>query len=317
MPLDDRIRSAADIALADLAARWDQDLRAVVAQLVTEALEGCDEALAAARRDIHEQATADAERQLALAEARVRATMDEAVRNARTEERAKAAGEMQHLIEAEMAALTRLLESVRGLDGATSLSDVLNVLGDSAGREAARAAVLVVKNERLIGWRLCGFGAPDAQPKAIDMNLNDSGVVARAVATGRPAASAAGEGASGPGFAPLPPDRMGLAVPVIVGGRVVAVVYADSGTTEGREQAVPSGWPEAIEMLARHASRCLEALTVQKTARQQSPRFWVPGGGRQNVTSGAAPTTRVAQTASTQTTSTRGPEELAPPGVMT
>ena len=57
---------------------------------------------------------------------------------------------------------------------------------------------------------------------------------------------------------------MGLAVPVIVGGRVVAVIYADGVTLDGHERAVPSGWPEVIEVLARHAGRCLEALTTQR-----------------------------------------------------
>jgi hypothetical protein len=72
--------------------------------------------------------------------------------------------------------------------------------------------------------------------------------------------------AAGPGFEKIPSDRMGLAVPVVVGGRVVAVVYADAVTLDGHERPVPSSWPELIEVLARHAGRCLEALTVQKTA---------------------------------------------------
>ena len=314
MALEDRIRSSAETALVELAARVDHDLRAIVEQLVTVALEEREEALSAARREMHEQATADAQRQIETAGARVRATMDEAVRDARHDERAKAASEMQHLVEAELAALTRLLESVRELDGATSLSDVLDVLGQSADREASRVAVLVVKNERLMGWRLSGFGAKDSQPKTIEMSLNDSGVVGLAVATARPATSRGGEGVARPEFALLPADRMALAVPVIVGGRVVAVVYADSVTADKREHAVPNGWPEVIEMLARHASRCLEALTVQKTASPQSPRFWVPGAVRPNAAPGGVGVegTRVAGA-----TSPSGPSGPAPPDVTT
>jgi hypothetical protein len=81
-----------------------------------------------------------------------------------------------------------------------------------------------------------------------------------------------------PAFAELPENRMGLAVPVIVGGRVVAIVYADSGR-DGDEHTVPSGFPEVIEVLARHAARCLEALTVQKAATAVSPRLWAPPAG--------------------------------------
>jgi hypothetical protein len=54
-------------------------------------------------------------------------------------------------------------------------------------------------------------------------------------------------------------------MPVLVGGRVVAVVYADD-VTDNPEQAVAGPWPEAIEVLARHAGRCLEALAAQKVA---------------------------------------------------
>jgi hypothetical protein len=105
----------------------------------------------------------------------------------------------------------------------------------------------------------------------------------------------------GPGFETLPPDRMGLAVPVIVGGRVVAVVYADAVTLDGHERHVPSSWPELIEVLARHAGRCLEALTTQKT----TPRIQPPS-------SAAGPTS------STGATSAQGASSAppAPPSAM-
>jgi hypothetical protein len=327
MSLDDRIRTSVDAALTELSARVDKDLRALVDQLITVALEERDEALIVARRAALDEAQADTQQQIEEAEARVRATIDEAVTEARADERTKTAIEVRKLVEAEaeqkmheaaaaadarmkmaladadakattalhqsvnearvrereaeMAAVTRLLESIRGLDGATSLSEVLDALGQAAGREASRAAVLVLRNERLLGWKLSGFGARDAQPKGIDLGLNDSGVIGLAVGTARPVTTRDSQtAAEGPIFAHLPADRMGFAVPVIVAGRVVAVVYADS-MSEGKEHAVPSGWPEIIEVLARHAARCLEALAAQKAVSPPSPRFWVPTSGKQ------------------------------------
>ena len=98
------------------------------------------------------------------------------------------------------------------------------------------------------------------------MPLTDSGVIGLAIGAARAVTTRDSQGAGvGPGFETLPQDRMGLAVPVIVGGRVVAVVYADAVTMDGHERHVPSSWPELIEVLARHAGRCLEALTTQKT----------------------------------------------------
>jgi hypothetical protein len=225
-------------------------------------------------------AAADARMKMALTDAEAKATarLHESVNDARVRQR-----------EAELAALTRLLESIRGLDGATSLSEVLDALGQAAGREASRAAVLVLRGERVLGWKLAGFGARDAQPKGIDLSLAESGVIGLAVGTARPVTTRDSHtAAEGPGFAHLPSDRLGFAVPVIVGGRVVAVVYADS-VSEGREHAVPSSWPEVIEVLARHAARCLEALSAQKAVAAPAPRFWTAGASKQAPDAGAQP----------------------------
>jgi len=52
---------------------------------------------------------------------------------------------------------------------------------------------------------------------------------------------------------------------------VVAVVYADAVPFDGHERPLPGTWPELIEVLARHAGRCLEALTNQKAALRTPP----------------------------------------------
>ena len=201
------------------------------------------------------------------AEARARAILADAQARAADELQAAVASARVKERETEMAGVTRLLESVRGLDGATTLSEVLDALALAAAREAARAAVVVLRGERINGWKLSGFGPRDAQPKMIDLPLSESGVIGLAVGAARVVTTRDSQtAAAGPGFEKIPGDRMGLAVPVVVGGRVVAVVYADAVTLDGRERAVPSSWPELIEVLARHAGRCLEALTVQRTA---------------------------------------------------
>jgi hypothetical protein len=203
---------------------------------------------------------------VANAEARARVILADAQARAADDLKAAVAGARVKEREIEMAGVTRLLESVRGLDGATTLSEVLDALALAAGREAARAAVVVLRGERINGWRLSGFGPRDAQPKLIDIPLSDSGVIGLAIGAARAVTTRDSQTAAvGPGFERIPPDRMGLAVPVVVGGRVVAVVYADAVTLDGHERPVPSSWPELIEVLARHAGRCLEALTVQKT----------------------------------------------------
>ena len=59
----------------------------------------------------------------------------------------------------------------------------------------------------------------------------------------------------------------------------------DAVTLDGHERHVPSCWPELIEVLARHAGRCLEALTTQKTA---TPKIQPPGAAGATGATGAA-----------------------------
>jgi hypothetical protein len=309
MSFEERVRSTVDQALAPLiqqlldvaAAEREDAIRAARVTIFQEAEEASqarvadaearvraqmDEKIAVAREEIRDTATREIRKQLEdEIEKKMRDALEAAeqrMRIALADSQAKAADDLKAAVadarvkerEIEMQGVTRLLESVRGLDGATSLSEVLDALALAAGREAARAAVVVLRNDRIQGWKMSGFGARDAQPKSIDLSLTESGVIGLAVGAARAVTTKDSQSAGiGPGFETLPQDRMGLAVPVIVGGRVVAVVYADAVTLDGNVRHVPSSWPELIEVLARHAGRCLEALTSLKTA---PPRITTP-----------------------------------------
>jgi hypothetical protein len=61
-----------------------------------------------------------------------------------------------------------------------------------------------------------------------------------------------------------------VALPITVGGRVVAVLYADEPPADVLSAA--SRWPATLEVLARHASRALEAMTVQQATGLSLPR---------------------------------------------
>lgn len=291
MALEDRIRTSVDQALQSLVTDLLSIHQDETTRQISEATEDLRAAEERTRMDLEMQladalasraaavedavrAAVDAERERLLADAaqQARALSDErdaAVSEAEARGRATATANLDAAraseLEAEIAGLVRLVESIRGLDGATSLSEVLDALALAAGRETTRAAVVVVKGDHIVGWRLSGFGARDAQPKSIDLPLAEAGVIGLAATSSRAAMTGTGD-AQGPGFEPLPADRAGMAMPVLVGGRVVAVVYADGVTGEAPDQTIPSPWPEAIEVLARHAGRCLEALTAQKVA---------------------------------------------------
>ena len=119
-----RLQAAMDQAVA--AAR--DEGRAVVATELRRDLDiECDARLA----DAHKSAETRLSQALAEAEARAAEAMKASVAAARARER-----------EAELASASRLLDSVRGLDGAASLSEVLDALALAAAKEAARAAVV-------------------------------------------------------------------------------------------------------------------------------------------------------------------------------
>lgn len=261
MPLEDRIRPSVDAALVELTGRVEQDVRAIVQHLIGAAIDERDAEVRRVRDTTLREAAEDTRRQVAEAEAQ-----------ARVRER-----------EAEMAAVAQLLESVRTLDAATTLTEVLDGLAQTTARETERAAVFVVRNERLVGWRVIGFGAHDAQPREIEIGLDEINVLTAAVAVAHSVTTRQAN-AHSPAFASLARERMGLAVPVNVGGRAVAVVYADSAALHAHDHQSPSGWPEVVEVLARHAARCLEALTVQKTVSAVTPRFWMQAASRPGAT---------------------------------
>ena len=79
-----------------------------------------------------------------------------------------------------------------------------------------------------------------------------------------PAGRPAGSADRPPSFAHLSEDQQALGVPVLIGGEVMVLVYADDANTEGRSMLSQCG--EVIELLARHAGRCLEALTAERAA---------------------------------------------------
>jgi hypothetical protein len=174
---------------------------------------------------------------------------------------------------AQLTANERMVDAFRSIDNARSLTEVLDALASSARREAERVAVLLVRGGNLRGWRFNGFGALDEQYD-VTVSSGDAGAIAEAARTGTAvsADSAAAAGAA-PSFADLPPGRELLAVPVLMSGQVVAVLYADQGADL---EVANLTWPTTLELLARHAARCLEAITAFRAAQVLTERPEMP-----------------------------------------
>jgi hypothetical protein len=223
--------------------------------------------LAAVRADLSSFVQVDREAAVADAAHKTRTSADkelsqrveDAVIRAGTDARAEVAANRN-------AAADRLVEAIRAIDGAHGLSEILDVLIAAAGAEVGRAVIFLPQGTTLKGWRLVGFDALGAAGLDVELLFADGGMIAEASETARliPLNPGSPRATLLPAFVDLPEQSRALAVPLVMAGQVFAVLYAD----EGNNDAVVSDdtWPAAIEVLARHAARALEAITASKLA---------------------------------------------------
>jgi hypothetical protein len=128
-----------------------------------------------------------------------------------------------------------LVEGIRSIDNARSLSEILDALVISAARVASRVAVLLARGGEWRAWRTSGF---DHEPD-----------VAALVAMASDASDSRGR----------------VRLPIAISGEIVGALYAEDGRLA------------ALEILARHAARCLESMTAFKTARALARQDQHPG----------------------------------------
>ena len=188
--------------------------------------------------------------------------------------------------EARVDTLERLLGAVRRIDDSTTLTGILETLAQGAAVQTSRVVLLMVDGDTLKPWSVHGF-AIGQEPR--ETPIGTSGLLTATVAlkqTSFVKPLIAREIAT-PGFMQVPVGHTGLVVPLIVGGEVVAVLYADDvGATEVREDAPV--WTEEIDLLVRHAAIRLENLTSVRTAEVVGHRGDVVGGpGHDPVRDGA------------------------------
>jgi chromosome segregation ATPase len=154
---------------------------------------------------------------------------------------------------------SQLVDAIRALDEAATLSDVLSAAVRGAAEQAPHAAVFVLQGTELREWPVAGVAPVAAGPLRSDGR--DAGVIAEAMRRSQPAATDA-YGSTAPSFASIPSDGLALAVPLVLGGTPVAVLYAD-GPGEGM---TPGTWQDNVQILGRHAAACAASITAVRTA---------------------------------------------------
>ncbi len=281
-------RVAAEVAQARGDA--EQRMAAGIAEARAEAERRMAAEIADARTDAEHRVVAesmrarvDAEQAAAEAAASLRREMEQALADERTKSRhaidaeraraERALADARGMLEAERRRTTeafetarqgsesldspRLAAALRAIDGATTLTGIIRAVVRAAAAEAPRATLLIVNGPQLDEWT-----APDIPSLAagtMRVDGREAGFLNAVLQRGEPVAS--GAGLLAPFFAGLPPDRRAYAVPFMLGGQPVAVLYADEGKTgEAR-----SGWMDAVQILGRYAAAAASCITAQRT----------------------------------------------------
>ncbi|HBB94339.1 MAG TPA: hypothetical protein DC054_03020 [Blastocatellia bacterium] len=152
-----------------------------------------------------------------------------------------------------------------------SQTDVLKSLLIGAVEFADRVALFVTKNDQAIGWRVCKASDPANLEMigGVSLPLSAETIVTRAARARAPLSGSAHADSEDAVLM----DQLGgspavvAAVPLIVRGKVVAVLYADS--TSAGANAINS---DALESLAGVASMAVNLVSIQHAAPvQQQP----------------------------------------------
>jgi|SoiMethySBSTD1v2_1073268.scaffolds.fasta_scaffold03539_2 chemotaxis protein histidine kinase CheA len=154
---------------------------------------------------------------------------------------------------------SELLISMRAIDDATSLTEALSAAVRGAALESPRAALFIVNGAVLQEWPVDGVPPVHAGPIRVDGR--EAGFLTEVIRSGDTVAL---DGANGeaPMFSELSPGRRAIAVPFVLDGRPVAVLYADEGS-DGQPLA---SWLETVQILGRHATSVITSLTAVRTA---------------------------------------------------
>jgi hypothetical protein len=149
--------------------------------------------------------------------------------------------------------LNELLSVFAALARSTTPAEVLTNLLKGIGREFPRVALFDVRGNRLEGVQQTGFDIGSDISK-VTMPLSGDSLVSRAVSSGALESLLPGaQGAPEPGtpFGGTPVSA--VAIPIVMHGSTIAVIYADDADAPEFATAVPQTRVKFVELLHQHA----------------------------------------------------------------
>jgi len=157
----------------------------------------------------------------------------------------------------EMAAA--LAAAVRRIRGADSVTAVAHALAEEAARFCGRVGLFIVRDDRLLGFRVAGEAGEELQRsfERVDLALTEALAIAHAADTCDGVVTGGSRNELSQRIVELfglaPSDRVHL-FPVVLRDKALAILYADGGSRARRVEAV------AIETLACAAEAWIEAV---------------------------------------------------------
>jgi hypothetical protein len=163
---------------------------------------------------------------------------------------------------AEAGAIKR---AVADIENQQSQADILKALLRGSAQFAERVAMFIVKGEQAIGWRISGASdAANSQPiGGVSLPLSAQTGLTRAIHSQAAWSGSARENAEDDLLA----DQLGgspasvAVIPLVVRGKVVAALYADSSSAEAN--AINS---DALDVLARVAAMTVNIVSIHRGA---------------------------------------------------
>jgi len=171
-------------------------------------------------------------------------------------------------VQSSLDLLPGIKRAVTDIEIQQTQSDVLSSLLKSSTQFAERVALFVIRNDQAIGWRECE--ASDASNvesiRGVALPLTADTIVTRAVRSH--SVEAASAGSNGPLSDELGGEaQIAVAVPLVVRGKVVAVLYADSPSSDSSAINV-----EALELLGRISGMAVNLLAGARPVQTSVPR---------------------------------------------
>src|SRR5712691_8632329 len=156
----------------------------------------------------------------------------------------------------------------RGVDAIEKQQTQTGVLGSllsGAAPFAERVALFVIRNEQALGWRECEAGDPTnlESIRGITLPLSAETLLGRAARSGSPWSGAPGSNSEDDlliGQLGGEPQSV-AAAPLVVRGKVVAVLYADAASTDPNAINL-----DALELLARVAGMAVDLISGPRSA---------------------------------------------------